>query len=820
MTHTGVRLRVLVASVVMLALGLVAVAVPTISHEPFPSWWRIALAGLVVASSRLAVLPMRFRGNVLHFDWAEGALLLGLVLLPTSWLIVLTPICAVLAGLLLKKGLVRAVYNAAAATIATAGAGWSASALCDIDSSNLSWRLLGALSIAGVVFTVIVDVAASAAIAVSQGQAFFLTLRVGLGIEFLTGAGNVGAAVLIVAVTDFEPWLLTTLPMLLIALQLSYHSRLRSQQERETWTRLEHTTRAFNQLDPDAVAEAAINGIIELFQADQVEVRFRRPNGSDATYSGSGSMADGDLEQHFEKERTLRVPFGEPDDGQGGLTLRFRESVTLNRREKHALATLATALAVALANAENHQTTRGFAAAKALEALTDPVTGLGNRSRLAEAGAEQLASAAAHGLNQTMLLVNLDNFKEINDSLGHSTGDQLLIEVARRLTGALAPDDLVVRLGSHEFAVLAQTSASRSPADMCMTLMTTLDQPMIVDGLHVSAPVSIGFACYPDDGKDTRDLLRLADAALLRARTAAERFARYDAERDHPHTDRLVIVEEGRAGISNGEFVLHYQPKIDLDTSEIRSVEALVRWWHPTRGLLLPVSFMPAMERSALVHEFTHRILDMAMSNCATWLTQDARRTVAVNLSARNLLNLNLPDDVAQLLRNHHMPAHQLVLEVTETAMMSDLDTVDVVLARLREIGVRLSLDDFGTGYSSLSVLSRIAVDEVKIDRSFVSRMLTSQRDDVVVRGTLSLARGLGLGVVAEGVETAAEHHRLLALGCQTAQGYFYSRPVPIDDLHRLPRHLPVGVMPKPRSPVASELVDRSDVRRDLRFSL
>jgi len=804
------RLHLLVAAVLILALTLTCIATTIAMHQPVPSWWRICLACGVVAGSRLPVLRMRFRGNVLHFDWAEGGLLLGLVLLPPAWLILITPICAVAAGLALKKGTTRSLYNASAATIATAAAGWLATAVWQIDSGSLSWRLVAALCLAGFVFTAVVDLAASGAIALSQNQAFFRTLRVGLGLELLTGTGNVGAALVIVAVTGFDAWLLATVPMLLIALQLSYHSRLRGQQERETWTRLEQTTRAFTQLDPAAVAEAAIDGILELFQADWVEVLFRGPDGTDARYRGGLKVSEGDGARH-DGGPAVTVPLGQPEAGLGWITLHFAETVALNRRERHALATLATALAVALANADRYEATRGFAEAKAREALTDPVTGLGNRTRLTESGAEQLAKAAASGGYVAMMLVDLDHFKDVNDTLGHDTGDRLLAEVARRLTANMTEDDLVVRLGSHEFAILAETGNSRRPEQLCARLIATLDQPMILDGLNISTPASIGIACYPEDAHNTRDLLRLADTALVRAKSATGRYARYDAVQDQARADRLLILDECRAGLDNGEFLLHYQPKVDLDTCEIRGVEALIRWRHPIRGLLSPMVFMPAVEQSALVHEFTHRILDMAMADCGTWLDRDPRHTLAVNLSARNLLNLGLPDDVQELLKNHRMPARQLVLEVTETAMMSDLDTVDTVLTRLRDTGVRLSLDDFGTGYSSLSVLARIAVDEVKIDASFVARMLTSQRDDVVVRGTLSLAGGLGLGVVAEGVENAAQHKRLLALGCQTGQGYYYCPPVPIEELPLLSRHLQstAGAVPPQRSSTSRGLADK-----------
>ncbi len=797
------RLRRLIAVIVGAAVTVAAAAlVATVGQDP-PPLWRVAMSCGLLIASRMAVLHLRFRGQRVDFDWGEGALLLGLVLVPTAWLTILTPFCVAAAALLLAKFSIKTVYNAASATLATAAAGTVAGLLSDPTQADLSWRLLGALGLASVLFTAMADLTASAAIALSQSEPFLPTLRVGLGMEALTGAGNVGAALAIVAVARFDPWLLLVLPMLVGSLQISYGSRLRAQQERTAWTQLEKTTRAFTQLDPIAVAEAAIAGIVELFQADRVHVRICNPAGVEVHYSGGRSGLTAAAPEPTATGPSLTVPLGQPDQPVGTLTLHFSADVTLNDRERHALATLATALTVALGNAERYEATRGLAEEKAREAVTDPLTGVGNRTHLRQAGPKLLTEAAQRGQPTAMLLVDLDHFKEVNDTLGYDTGDRLLVEAARRITDTVSWHDLVVRLGSHVFAILLTDLTSRTADDAAEQLTNCLDAPMILDGLHLRAPSTIGIACAPDDADTISALLQLTDAALLRAKSTAMRWARYTAATDQPHADRLLTVAESRTALTSGQFLLHYQPKIDVSTGQVTGVEALIRWQHPTRGLLWPISFMSAIEHSALVDEFTLNILDMGLGDCAAWLSQDPTRTLAVNLSARNLLNPHLPHAVVELLRAHHIPGRQLILEVTETAIMSDLDTVDSVLAELRRGGVQLSLDDFGTGYSSLTFLSRIPVDEVKIDRSFISRMLTSSRDDVVVRGTISLAHGLGLRVVAEGVETQAEQFRLLTLGCERAQGYYYSRPIPIDMLQRLPSHLPKA----PTRPVSSEQI-------------
>ncbi|MEP6695676.1 MAG: bifunctional diguanylate cyclase/phosphodiesterase [Pseudonocardiales bacterium] len=789
------------------SLALCALELVALWHVTRPPVWRIGLAGGLLLASRLAIVHLRFRGQRIDFDWGEGALLLCLVLLPTPWLTLLTPICLAVAGVVLRRPAVKTVYNAASATVATAVAGTVANALYDTTTTALSWRLVGALGVAAVLFTVVADLSASAAIALSQSERLLATLRVGVGMELLTGAGNVCAALAVVAIARFDPWLLITLPMLVVAMQITYGSRMRAQQERHAWTQLEDTTRAFTQLDPVKVAEAAVRGIVELFQADWVEVRFRSPNGTEAHYSG-GREGLAAASQEPPDEPTVTVPLGQADEGLGTVTLHFRADVTLNARERHALATLATALAVALANADRYETTRGFAEDKAREAVTDSLTGVGNRALLRDAGSQALAAAVRRGHAAALLLVDLDHFKEVNDTLGYDTGDRLLVEVAERLASAVAGQGLVARLGSHEFAVLLDDVTAEAPETVAGRLISSLDEPMVLDGLHLRTPASIGIACFPGDAGDVKELLRLADAALLRAKGASTRCVRYAVDHDQPYADRLATVDESRTGLANGEFVLYYQPKVDVRTGEIKGAEALIRWQHPTRGLLLPFTFMTAIEHSALVHEFTLEILRMGLRDCAHWLAQDPGRNLAVNLSARNLLDPSLPAAVLGLLKTYAVRSSQLVLEVTETAIMSDLDTVDTVLALLRAGGVQLSLDDFGTGFSSLTFLSRIPVDEVKIDRSFVSRMLNSSRDDVVVRGTISLARGLGLRVVAEGVETKQEHKRLVELGCERGQGYYYGRPMPFAALTELPallpnggrRRLPANAVPEPRS--------------------
>jgi EAL domain-containing protein (putative c-di-GMP-specific phosphodiesterase class I) len=293
-------------------------------------------------------------------------------------------------------------------------------------------------------------------------------------------------------------------------------------------------------------------------------------------------------------------------------------------------------------------------------------------------------------------------------------------------------------------------------------------------------------ACYPADAQDADELLRRADVAMYQAKSDRGSWARYDLERDGSSVQRLALVAELRSALTSDEIVTHFQPQADLRTGEILGVEALARWEHPTRGLLLPIDFVGVAEQCGLVRPFTLRVLDLAVAECALWSACGRPVSVAVNLAARSLLDRQLPHDVAAVLARHSLPPDRLVLEITESTATSELEVVEEVLARLRRLGVALSVDDFGTGYSSLAFLQRTAVNELKVDRSFVIGMLESDSDRALVRTTVQLAHSIGARAVAEGVEDAAMADALRQLGCDMAQGYWLSRPVPAAELRVL----------------------------------
>jgi diguanylate cyclase (GGDEF)-like protein len=419
------------------------------------------------------------------------------------------------------------------------------------------------------------------------------------------------------------------------------------------------------------------------------------------------------------------------------------------------------------------------------QALHDGLTGLPNRSLL-YSRLKRAIAAAGRGDKRlaALMLIDLDRFKEVNDTLGHDHGDELLVEVAVRLRGALRRGDTLARLGGDEFAVLLPELPERAAvAELAGRLQDALGRPFALRGVAVELEASIGVALCPDHGDDVHTLVQRADVAMYDAKRAQAGIATYSAERDPYSADRLGLLAELRRAIARDELVLHYQPKVSVDGGEVIGVEALVRWQHPTRGLLGPVEFVPLAERTGTVAELTRWVVATALRQARAWIEAGRPLPVAVNLAAANIVDVTLPDAIAALLAEHRVPGGLLECEISEHTVMADPLRAMEVLGRLRDMGLRLSLDDFGTGHSSLAYLKRLPLDEVKIDRSFVAGMTQDENDAVIVRSTIDLARNLGLDVVAEGVEDAATLHGLGELHCDVAQGFHLSRPLPADEL-------------------------------------
>ena len=418
------------------------------------------------------------------------------------------------------------------------------------------------------------------------------------------------------------------------------------------------------------------------------------------------------------------------------------------------------------------------------DALHDNLTGLPNRVLFQQRLADLLARQRPADPQIAVMLIDLDRFKEINDTLGHATGDLLLQEVASRLRNVVADRVTVSRLGGDEFALLdpAQSGAAGAVA-LAKELREVLHQPFAYQDLELEVSATIGVAIAPQHGRDASTLLRRADVAMYAAKNTTAGVAAYGENLDDHSPRKLALVGELRNVIERKGLEVHYQPKLEMATGRIVGVEALVRWPHPGMGLVPPDEFVPIAERTGLIGPLTEFVLHTALTQCKRWEQAGHHLSVAVNLSARSLLDADLIGDIDRALSASGVDVAKLVLEITETSVMSDAEYAMQVLNRLSAKGLSLAIDDFGTGYSSLSYLKRLPVDEVKIDKSFVLNMREDENDAVIVRSIIDLARNLGLRVVAEGVETAPTWDALREMGCDIAQGYVISRPLPADQL-------------------------------------
>ncbi|MGH2820097.1 MAG: putative bifunctional diguanylate cyclase/phosphodiesterase [Actinomycetota bacterium] len=418
------------------------------------------------------------------------------------------------------------------------------------------------------------------------------------------------------------------------------------------------------------------------------------------------------------------------------------------------------------------------------QALHDELTGLPNRNLFRDRIEQALLAARRGGHEAAVMLMDLDRFKEVNNTLGHRHGDGVLQQVGPRLRAALRESDTVAHLGGDEFAILLPKLADPASAMyVAEKIRSALHEPFLVQGLALDIDASTGIALFPEHGEDADTLIQRADVAMYLAKAARSGCEVYTAEQDHHSAARLSLLGELRRAIDWGELVLHYQPKARLQTGEITGVEALVRWQHPVRGFVPPDEFVPLAEHTGLIKQLTARVLDEGLRQCREWLDQGLEIDIAVNLSMRNLLDAQLPDEVARLLERWDVPPQRLTLEITESTIMADPARALTIVSRLSDIGVGLAIDDFGTGYSSLAHLKRLPVEEIKIDKSFVMNMHANEDDAVIVRSTIDLAHNLGRTVVAEGVENEDIMQVLRTLGCDTAQGYHLSRPVPPDTL-------------------------------------
>jgi diguanylate cyclase (GGDEF)-like protein len=416
------------------------------------------------------------------------------------------------------------------------------------------------------------------------------------------------------------------------------------------------------------------------------------------------------------------------------------------------------------------------------QSLHDSLTGLPNRKMILSELGDRLDAARRRQGSIGFCLLDLDRFKEVNDTLGHQVGDRLLAVVAQRIEGALRPNDLVARLGGDEFAILLDpVRHAEAAVEVAHRVRKALTRPFHVEGMLFELEASVGVAVFPEHGDDVDSIVRRADVAMYLAKEERTGVEVYVADRDHNSASRLALLGGLRSALENGDLRVHFQPKVSLSTGAVVGVEALVRWHHPQRGLVMPDEFIPMAEHSGLMAPLTEHVIDESLAQVAAWRRAGLEVPVAVNVSMRDLGGRDLVGVVARALERHNLPASMLLLELTERVLTRDSGEVNATLNALRRLGVAASLDDFGTGYSSMVLLKRLPIAEIKIDRSFVSRLTADPGDVTIVASIIDLAHGLGMTAVAEGVESEQVSDLLSDLGCDAVQGWYVSRPLDAD---------------------------------------
>jgi diguanylate cyclase (GGDEF)-like protein len=413
------------------------------------------------------------------------------------------------------------------------------------------------------------------------------------------------------------------------------------------------------------------------------------------------------------------------------------------------------------------------------QALHDSLTGMPNRMFFHQRLLEEIEHSRSSSGRMAVMLMDLDHFKEINDTLGHHFGDLLLQEIGPRLSGVLRDNDLMARLGGDEFGIVLPDLPSEEVAlRIADRVLEELEQPVAVEGLALDVSGSIGISMFPMHAEDAETLLRRADVAMYVAKENGGGYEVYQDSFDRHNPQRLTLIGQVRPALESGEFVMYYQPKVRLMDGRVAGAEALIRWEHPTLGLVPPDEFIPLVEKTVLLRPLTHYVAETVLKQWREWASMGIRLPIAINVSPRSLLDADFPESIDQLLHEIDVPPAFLRIELTEGFLMGDSGRSIAVLDGLSNVGVGLSIDDFGTGYSSLSYLKRLPIEEIKVDRSFVMQMHVDANDFMIVRATVDLGRNLGLRVVAEGVEDLATFDRLADFGCDEAQGYYISKPL------------------------------------------
>ncbi|MEU4243037.1 bifunctional diguanylate cyclase/phosphodiesterase [Actinoplanes sp. NPDC026619] len=781
---TDRRLKLLIGLVVVLAVCAAALhvlyAVATRAALPHPQAL-VLIYALTIISFRLKVM-IRVRSNQSGYTWAGVPMITGLVLMPVPWVVLGVAAGLATVRILNRADPLRAIFMVAKEVLGISAAGATLlllGARPDVDHPQAS---IAAVVVAFLVLWFVDDLVFYPVIAVASRSTISKLYRNELGEKVIVRAATLATIIYIteVLVRGANLALLAFVPAIVGCLHLWRLRRMRTHQEREAWRQLADTTDELSSVDLNQVLHIAATQGAKLFSAGEVEIDLTASGVDRVVRAGTdGVIYDGPGPRKFDGELSITTELETRDRSYsaGVLVIDFDGKVKLTEFEQYKLKTFASALCTAIRNAAAYAELQRINEQNAYDAAHDPLTGLANRRELYERADEYFAGRTEDGV-VALLLIDLNHFKEVNDTLGHAAGDAVLREVARRLDDAAAPGDLVARLGGDEFAVLLVNLLTPALAThRAEQMLSALEATLEVEGMQITVEAAGGIALAPGSG-GINELMRRADVAMYQAKRAGQPTATYAHAQDTANVERLMLGGELQRAVAESEFVVDFQPIVDLGSGEVIAAEALARWQNPDHGYLTPMQFLETVERSGQLPAFADAVLDQALAASGVWREAGFDLPVAVNVSPRSLLDPRFPATVLTRLARHDVPPERLVLELAETLTISQLDTVGRTLDELRAAGVRLALDDFGTGVSPLSVLSHIPVNQLKIDRGFVSAVETSSEAAAVIRSTVDLARSLHLTVIAEGVESEPQRHALWELGCVAGQGHLFARPM------------------------------------------
>jgi len=778
--------------------------------------WRVwagsvlALAALITANISVFNVVLR-RQQGYFVVVTEIPLVLAIYYLPPALVILVATIATGIAQTRFRLGITKLAFNISKSAAATSVAMIVVAVLPPIqDAGPRTWGILFA---AGMASALTALVAFAAVMAVMQGRHGFAEgLRAGMP-TVATGAISIAIGLVFLVALDSTPWAAVLLAVLIVALVLVFRSFAQFFRQHRTLADVYELTLAVREYGTDGTLPDVLLGRVRALMRSEyatlwlpaqgrhpevllsaraddkglldisptpAQIRERAVGGQHAVAVGTHFEATADLRPALREARLkdlLVVPLrsGQTTIGTLEVVNRVGGNETFRAADVQVLETIAAHAAAAVENSRLVERLR-------YDAYHDRLTGLPNRRRMTDALAESV-KVRAPGEVVAVLLFDVDGLRTVNESMGHSAGDKLLVEVAERLRNIAGPGALVGRIGGDEFVVTLRAESTEATVRLATQMREQLRGPLVVGSLTMDVDTAAGVAVQPDHGDDPEALLRRAELA---ANTA--KMLPYGVQLFHPALEsravrRLGLAADLRRALDNGELEVYFQPKVTLSDRHLVGVECLARWQHPAHGEVTPEDFVAVAEHTGQLHRLTEVVLAEGLRRCRDWADADRPLSIAVNLSARTLLDTRFPEMVHRLVREYRVSAGQVTFEISEAGMLGEIERALPTLYRLRDLGVRLSVDDFGTGASSLSYLRQLPVQEVKIDDSFVQGMATDSGDLAIVRAVISLSREFGLTVVAEGVESELTLDLLEEMGCEIGQGYLFSRPLPYERL-------------------------------------